>query len=135
MNEAKGITNRNFNTRFKEHRKDFRYAENVVITTKGLQDRNKLLLDGRTMENKGKLISHRWKTWYLKVLKRWKTFHKLWSKLLLRSRGWQEANAPSDYGQRNKGTVNCQLLNECLKQLDIKSDLIGLHVLEYFSFH
>ena len=27
MNEAKGITNRNFNTRFKEHRKDFRCAE------------------------------------------------------------------------------------------------------------
>ena len=30
--------------------------ENVVITTKGLQDRNNLLLDGRTEENKGKLI-------------------------------------------------------------------------------
>ena len=29
---------------------------NVVITTKGLQDRNNLLLDGRTVENKGKLI-------------------------------------------------------------------------------
>ena len=27
-----------------------------VITTKGLQDRNTLLLDGRTVENKGKLI-------------------------------------------------------------------------------
>ena len=33
-----------------------RPVENVVITTKGLQDRNNLLLDGRTMENKGKLI-------------------------------------------------------------------------------
>ena len=31
-------------------------VENVVITTKGLQDRNNLLLDGRTVENKGKLI-------------------------------------------------------------------------------
>ena len=30
--------------------------ENVVITTEGLQDRNNLLLDGRTVENKGKLI-------------------------------------------------------------------------------
>ena len=27
-----------------------------VITTKGLHDRNNLLLDGRTVENKGKLI-------------------------------------------------------------------------------
>ena len=33
-----------------------RPIENVVITTKGLQDRNNLLLDGRTVENKGKLI-------------------------------------------------------------------------------
>ena len=33
-----------------------RPVENVLITTKGLQDRNKLLLDGRTVENKGKLI-------------------------------------------------------------------------------
>ena len=32
-----------------------RLVENV-ITTKGLQDRNNLLLDGRTVENKGKLI-------------------------------------------------------------------------------
>ena len=28
----------------------------VIITTKGLQDRNNLLSDGRTVENKGKLI-------------------------------------------------------------------------------
>jgi hypothetical protein len=28
----------------------------VVITTTGLQDRNNLLLDGRRVENKGKLI-------------------------------------------------------------------------------
>ena len=28
----------------------------VITTTKGLQDRNNLLLDGRTVENKGKLI-------------------------------------------------------------------------------
>ena len=27
-----------------------------VITTKGLQDRNNLLIDGRTVENKAKLI-------------------------------------------------------------------------------
>jgi len=33
-----------------------RPVENVVITTKGLQDRNYLLLDGRTEENKGKLF-------------------------------------------------------------------------------
>ena len=33
-----------------------RHVDNVVITTKGLQGRNKLLLDGRTVENKGKLI-------------------------------------------------------------------------------
>jgi hypothetical protein len=33
-----------------------RPVENVVITTKGIQDRNNLLLDGRTMENKGELI-------------------------------------------------------------------------------
>ena len=31
-------------------------VENVVITTKGLQDRKNLLLDGKTVENKGKLI-------------------------------------------------------------------------------
>ena len=29
---------------------------NVVITTKGLQDRNISILDGTTVENKGKLI-------------------------------------------------------------------------------
>ena len=33
-----------------------RPVENVVITTEGLQERNNLLLDGRTVENKGKLI-------------------------------------------------------------------------------
>ena len=33
-----------------------RPVENVVLTTKGLQDRKKQLLDGRTVENKGKLI-------------------------------------------------------------------------------
>ena len=33
-----------------------RPVENVVLTTKGLQDRNNLLLDRRTVENKGKLI-------------------------------------------------------------------------------
>ena len=31
-------------------------SKNLVITTKGLQDRNNLLLDGRMVENKGKLI-------------------------------------------------------------------------------
>ena len=31
-------------------------VDNVVITTKGLQDRKKQLFDGRTVENKGKLI-------------------------------------------------------------------------------
>ena len=30
--------------------------DNVVITTKGLQDRNIRILDGTTVENKGKLI-------------------------------------------------------------------------------
>ena len=33
-----------------------RPVENVVMTTKGLQDRDNVLLDGRTVENKGKLI-------------------------------------------------------------------------------
>ena len=33
-----------------------RPVENVVITTKGLQDRNIHILDGTTFENKGKLI-------------------------------------------------------------------------------
>ena len=33
-----------------------RPVENVVIATKGLHDRNNLLLDGRTVENKSKLI-------------------------------------------------------------------------------
>jgi hypothetical protein len=32
-----------------------RAFENGVITTKGLQDRNNLLLDGRAVENKDKL--------------------------------------------------------------------------------
>jgi hypothetical protein len=31
-------------------------VESVAITTKGLQDRNNKLLDGRTVENIGKLI-------------------------------------------------------------------------------
>ena len=33
-----------------------RPVDNVVITTKGLQDRNILIIDGTTVENKGKLI-------------------------------------------------------------------------------
>ena len=33
-----------------------RPIENVVITTRGLQDRNLHILDGATLENKGKLI-------------------------------------------------------------------------------
>ena len=33
-----------------------RPVDNVVITTKGLQDRNINILDGMTVENKGKLI-------------------------------------------------------------------------------
>ena len=32
------------------------YVDNVVITTKGLQDRNIHILDGTMVENKGKLI-------------------------------------------------------------------------------
>ena len=31
-------------------------VDNVVITTKGLQDRNIHIIDGTTVENKGKLI-------------------------------------------------------------------------------
>ena len=31
-------------------------VENVVITTKGLKDRKNILLNGRTVENQGKLI-------------------------------------------------------------------------------
>ena len=38
-----------------------RHVENVVITTKGLQDRNNLLLDGRTVENKGSLLIWKFK--------------------------------------------------------------------------
>ena len=34
-----------------------RPVENVVLTTKGLQDRNIQLLDGTTVENKGKTIN------------------------------------------------------------------------------
>jgi len=33
-----------------------RPVDNVVITTKGLQDRNIHVIDGTTVENKGKLI-------------------------------------------------------------------------------
>ena len=33
-----------------------RSVDNVVITTKGQQDRNIHILDGTTVENKGKLI-------------------------------------------------------------------------------
>ena len=33
-----------------------RPVDNVVITTKGLQDRNIHIIDGTTVENKGKLI-------------------------------------------------------------------------------
>ena len=33
-----------------------RPVDNVVITTKGLQDRNKNIITGTTVENKGKLI-------------------------------------------------------------------------------
>ena len=33
-----------------------RPVDNVVVTTKGLQDRNINILDGTTVENKGKLI-------------------------------------------------------------------------------
>ena len=33
-----------------------RPVDNVVLTTKGLQDRNIHILDGTTVENKGKLI-------------------------------------------------------------------------------
>ena len=33
-----------------------RPVDNVIITTKGLQDRNINILDGTTVENKGKLI-------------------------------------------------------------------------------
>ena len=33
-----------------------RPVENIVLTTKGLQDRNIHIFDGRTVENKGKLI-------------------------------------------------------------------------------
>ena len=35
-------------------------VDNVVITTKGLQDRNINILDGTTVENKGKLILNNW---------------------------------------------------------------------------
>ena len=47
-----------------------RPVENV-ITTKGLQDRNNLLLDGRTVGNKGKLIKQELD--YLKMLPEYHT--------------------------------------------------------------
>ena len=34
-----------------------RTVENVVLTTKGLQERNIQMLDGTTVENKGKTIN------------------------------------------------------------------------------
>jgi len=34
-----------------------RPVENVVLTTKGLQERNTQMLDGMTVENKGKTIN------------------------------------------------------------------------------
>ena len=34
-----------------------RPVENIIITTKGLQERNIQMLDGTTMENKGKTIN------------------------------------------------------------------------------
>ena len=37
--------------------KPTRPVQNVVITTKGLQDRNMHILDGMTVENKGKTIN------------------------------------------------------------------------------
>ena len=37
-----------------------RPVDNVVITTKGLQDRNINILDGTTVKNKGKLILTVW---------------------------------------------------------------------------
>ena len=52
-----------------------RPVQNVVITRKGLQDRNDLLLNGRTVDNKGKLIlteispSHRCKNMIFKNIK------------------------------------------------------------------
>jgi len=51
-----------------------RPVENIVITTKCLQDRNNLLFDGRTVENKGKLIlteifPHWYQNMILKVFK------------------------------------------------------------------
>ena len=61
-----------------------RPVDNVVITTKRLQDRNIHIIDGTTMENKGKLILTEifpsvQKTWYLKVLKiKW--FHLLFGR-------------------------------------------------------
>ena len=39
-----------------------RPVDNIVITTKGLQDRNINVLDGTTVENKGKLILPRYST-------------------------------------------------------------------------
>ena len=36
-----------------------RTVDNVVITTKGLQDRNIHIIDRTTVENKGKLIQNR----------------------------------------------------------------------------
>ena len=43
-----------------------RTVDNVVIATKGLQDRNINILDGTTVENKGKLILYSCLPYYIK---------------------------------------------------------------------
>ena len=46
-----------------------RPVDNVVIATKGLQDRNINIIAGTTVENKGKLIQRRQLKWYGHLLK------------------------------------------------------------------
>ena len=45
-----------------------RPVDNVVITTKGLQDRNMYILDGTTVENKGKLMGYSYMPENIKLL-------------------------------------------------------------------
>ena len=58
-------------------------VDNVVITTKGLQDRNIHILDGTTVENKGKLIP----------VQRHKSLLQLWRFFLfIKTKGMNEWN-------------------------------------------
>ena len=56
LNQISIIKNIMFLHRWEDFSTPTKPVDNVVITIKGLQDRNTNILDGRTVENKGKLI-------------------------------------------------------------------------------